>query len=396
MSLYRCAMCGSNKIVLETKQEGYDTKKGIWGAVLFGGIGALAGTSGKTVTYYHCGDCGQVLNRTMMSVEKDSIDRCLDNPDIYESSLKKYKERYRNIEWEEPVNDSVRIQLQVSDIEEYIIEYMKRMGVPVTMEQLKEQLRDIAENIFNVGYAIENLEKKGILKSEKIASEYCYILVTDIEEVKELALKNAASEKAKELVRSKNYITILQEILQNSSMTWEEIYNYLKENNYLSKEVLKKEKENSYIPLYFTKALIRKLRTADIGSRTRINPIVIENDRYRIKTTTEIKDCKVSAQHNANAEISKEIDSLKSIIETLQNAGKPMSCNELIEMNQDLKSRIFQQVNAKLIQLEKAGIIKSKLLKKRNCYFMENNSKAEIDKKLYEVVENKTVRGFLD
>lgn len=73
-----------------------------------------------------------------------------------------------------------------------------------------------------------------------------------------------------------------------------------------------------------------------------------------------------------------------------------MSCNELIEMNQDLKSRIFQQVNAKLIQLEKAGIIKSKLLKKRNYYFMENNSKAEIDKKLYEVVENKTVRGFLD
>ena len=42
MSLYRCAMCGSTKIVLETKQEGYNKKKGIWGAVLFGGIGALA------------------------------------------------------------------------------------------------------------------------------------------------------------------------------------------------------------------------------------------------------------------------------------------------------------------------------------------------------------------
>lgn len=91
MSSYRCAMCGSSKITLETKQEGYDTKKGIRGAVLFGGIGALAGTSGNTVIYYHCGDCGQVLNHTMMPVEKDSIDRCFDNPNIYESSLKNIK-----------------------------------------------------------------------------------------------------------------------------------------------------------------------------------------------------------------------------------------------------------------------------------------------------------------
>lgn len=396
MSLYRCAMCGSSKIVLETKQEGYDTKKGIWGAVLFGGIGALAGTSGKTVTYYHCGDCGQVLNRTMMSVEKDSIDRCLDNPVIYESSLKRYKERYRNIEWEEPISVPVSIQLQVSDIEEHIIEYVKKLGIPVTMENLQEKLRDITEDIFDLGHAIENLEKRGILKSEKIANEYCYILVTDIEEVKEIALKNAASEKAKELVRSKDYIPIVKEILLDTSMTWEEIYNYLKANNHLSKDVLKEEKGNSYIPLYFTKTLIRKLRTADIGSKTRIDPIVIENDRYRIKTTTEINDSKVSAKHNADAQISKEIDTLKPIIEILRNAEKPISCNELMEMNQDLKSRIFQQVNAKLIQLEKAGIIKSKLLKKRNYYFMENDSKAEIDKKLYEAVENKTVRGFLD
>lgn len=226
MSLYRCAVCGSSKIVLETKQEGYDTKKGIWGAVLFGGIGALAGTSGNTVTYYHCGDCGQVLNRTMMSVEKDSIDRCLVNPDVYESSLKKYKEQYRNIEWEEPISAPISIQLQVSDIEEYIIEYVKRLGIPVTMEKLQEKLGDITENIFDVRYAIENLEKRGVLKSEKIAGENCYILVTDIEEVKELALKNAASEKAKVLARSKDYIPILKEILLNCSMTWEEIYNY--------------------------------------------------------------------------------------------------------------------------------------------------------------------------
>lgn len=396
MSLYRCAVCGSSKIVLETKQEGYDTKKGIWGAVLFGGIGALAGTSGNTVTYYHCGDCGQVLNRTMMSVEKDSIDRCLVNPDVYESSLKKYKEQYRNIEWEEPISAPISIQLQVSDIEEYIIEYVKKLGIPVTMENLQEKLRDITENILDVRHAIENLEKRGVFKSEKIANEYCYTLVTDINEVKELALKNAASEKAKELARSRDYIPILKEILLSSSMTWEEIYHYLKENNHLSKDVLKAEKENNYIPLYFIKTLIRKLRTADIGSRTRIDPIVIENDKYRIKNTTEIKDSKVVAEQNTNAEILKEIDTLKPIIETLQNAEKPISCNELMETNEDLKNRMFQHVNAKLIQLEKAGILKSQLLKKRTYYFMAYNSKVETDKKLYEAVANKIVRGFFD
>lgn len=142
--------------------------------------------------------------------------------------------------------------------------------------------------------------------------------------------------------------------------------------------------------------MIRKLRTADIESRTQIDPIVIENNKYRIKTTTETKGSRLVAEQNANVEILKEIDTLKPIIETLQNAEKPISCNELIEKNEDLKNRIYQQVNAKLIQLEKAGILKSKLLKKRNYYFMANNSKAEIDKKLYEAVKNKTVKGFLD
>ena len=144
MSLYRCAMCGSTKIVLETKQEGYNKKKGIWGAVLFGGIGALAGTSGNTVTYYHCGDCGAVLNRTMLPFEKESIERCLASPDTFESSLKSYKEQYKNIEWEEKkevIKSNEGDSSLIEQDEDCIIQYMKKKGIPVRHDELAKQVQ---------------------------------------------------------------------------------------------------------------------------------------------------------------------------------------------------------------------------------------------------------------
>lgn len=41
MDLYRCAVCGSTRIVTEVRNEGYNTKKGVIGTALFGAIGAL-------------------------------------------------------------------------------------------------------------------------------------------------------------------------------------------------------------------------------------------------------------------------------------------------------------------------------------------------------------------
>lgn len=285
MALYRCAMCGSSKIVPETKQEGYNKKKGIWGAVLFGGIGALAGTSGNTVTYYHCGDCGQVLNRTMLPVEKESLERCLASPDIFESSLKSYKERYKNIEWEEKPVASIPDNLTVSDIEERIIEYMKGKSVPVCCSELNEKqlgivypvcsnelsgkeydnyISRIASIEMNMRTAIQNLRKRGIIKYETIGDNAFYIFVTDIEEMKELALIESANEKAKELLHTNDYTSIIKEMLStHDSMTWEEIYDYLKQKNYLTEDVVKAEKQNRFIPLYFTKACIRKMRVVD-------------------------------------------------------------------------------------------------------------------------------------
>ena len=198
-------------------------------------------------------------------------------------------------------------------------------------------------------------------------------------------------------MRTKNYIPIIKEALSSQPMTKEEIYTYLKENNHLSEEVIKAEKENVYIPEHFIKACMLNWRKEEkFASRASVSSLVYEDDKYRMKTTEEMENSKVVAEQEANVEILKEIDTLMPIVKTLQNAGEPLSCNDLMKINKDLENRIFQVVNSKLIQLEKAGILKSELIKKKNYYYIANNSKAETEKELYKVVANRTVRGFLD
>lgn len=43
----RCPGCGSTRVIFESHKEGYDFKKGVAGAVLFGAVGAVAGVNGK-------------------------------------------------------------------------------------------------------------------------------------------------------------------------------------------------------------------------------------------------------------------------------------------------------------------------------------------------------------
>ena len=117
MSIYRCAVCGSSRVVPETKQEGYNKKQGILGMALFGLGGAVAGASGNTVVYYHCPACGHTLNRCMPDFEKNNIDKYLLDPndETNKSMLRMEKKQYPNIEWEEPIkeeNNSVGISIR--------------------------------------------------------------------------------------------------------------------------------------------------------------------------------------------------------------------------------------------------------------------------------------------
>lgn len=151
MSIYRCAVCGSSRVVPETKQEGYNKKQGIFGMAVFGLGGAVAGASGNTVVYYHCADCGHTLNRCMSDFEKSNIDRYLLDPDNEANKimLRMEKKQYPNIEWEEPIkekNDSAEISIQDNQ--------------PLTHEEYKQRLEEI-----------QQMREKYAKKSEKIQQQ---------------------------------------------------------------------------------------------------------------------------------------------------------------------------------------------------------------------------------
>lgn len=390
MAMYRCAMCGSTKIEPEVKKEGYNKKKGVRGVILFGAVGALAGSDGNTVTYYHCGDCGQVLNHTMMDVEKNAIDRCISNPDTFISSLKKYKKQYVNIEWEDPVivtdKTTTSVKEDVLDEEDRVLEYMSRIGAPVST--------DILFKKFNV-QVIKNLNRRGALKFEGTQKGTYCILVTDVKEIEEVALQEEANDRAKKLIRTKDYITILKEVLTDEFMTCEEIYACLKENNHLSEDVLEAEKENVYIPLYFVKnCFLDWQKKVAFSGRTEVVPIIYEDGKYRLKSDEEMEKDKIVNSKEADKEVLKEVETLKPLIETLLKAKNPISVGELMSKNKILDNIPGPMLSGKLLQLEKAGIVKRKLDGKISRFYIVY-TKDEVYDKIYEAVMNKTARGFL-
>lgn len=208
----RCAMCGSSNVRTETKQEGYNKKKGIIGVALFGGVGALAGTSGNAVTYYHCAECQHVLNRCMPEYDKLEIEIALSHPDISEKDLIRWKKKYKNIEWEEAESSVVNIPTNsnnstdnsdsfdeefIESLESPILEYLehnKDIEIVWNKREVAKKL-DIEWDKFHieVALAFKNLCDKGALKSEQ---GYFY-LTSGVDEQK-------AVEKIQKLISKKN------------------------------------------------------------------------------------------------------------------------------------------------------------------------------------------------
>lgn len=134
----RCAVCGSTKIVTETKKEGYNLKKGIVGSVLFGGIGAIAGTSGNEVSYYHCGDCGQTLNKCMHEYEEMELEFALKTQDsadtFFINRVNKMKNKYPNAGWDENkiLNAHIKMKYNKNEFDENelvdISSYIRKSG----------------------------------------------------------------------------------------------------------------------------------------------------------------------------------------------------------------------------------------------------------------------------
>lgn len=76
MALYRCAACGSPKVITDTQSGGvsYNYKKGLVGTVVLGVGGAAAGIESKTERVFKCPDCGIALSYPMDVEVKNAID----------------------------------------------------------------------------------------------------------------------------------------------------------------------------------------------------------------------------------------------------------------------------------------------------------------------------------
>lgn len=217
MSIYRCAVCGSSKVVPETKQEGYNKKKGIMGMALFGLGGAVAGTSGNTVVYYHCADCGHTLNRCMSGVDKEFLEKYLLEPTnaAYVNRLREYKKQYPNIEWEEPIKEqdnNVEISRQ-NAYEKYNEEHKKQAEEIQRMRaEYAQELEEVRQQKIPVEMAILN----ALYKAEKP----CTILEMQKIELSCMIYSNQKlSAAARQLVEKK----VIEKIIENCKVYFKAI-----------------------------------------------------------------------------------------------------------------------------------------------------------------------------
>lgn len=203
MSL-RCAVCGSRHVTLETKKEGYDLKKGVIGTALVGIPGALAGVNGKENTYYHCADCGHVLNKCMDALESIMIDNLLKEPSKWKEELKVQKAKYINIEWEEEIKKGADVAQREYPQEknEYqlvdeVLFYLYKKGGSVEYKQLV--------GIFGDSIKLQNVLNE-LTFSGQVAFENSYCrLVTDEDEKEKLIYTFKARNDVKEDVCSNFY-----------------------------------------------------------------------------------------------------------------------------------------------------------------------------------------------
>ncbi len=173
MSL-RCAVCGSKKIQKETKYEGYNQKKGFLGIALFGSAGAVMGTSGNAVDYFHCVECGHTMNKTMDFNDSYDIEIALRDKD--KTKLELLKEKYINIEWNKEEDKKNELETGAK-LAEKIYDYYKTLDKStVSRHEFFKSLMKISPkyDTDSLIEAEEILQKNGLLKINKDEKLYTF------------------------------------------------------------------------------------------------------------------------------------------------------------------------------------------------------------------------------
>lgn len=368
----RCAICGSKNVVKEFKKEGYDVKKGVVGTVLVGAPGALAGAGGKEVTYYHCADCGQVMNRPMYQVESDWIDELIADPTLFTTTLREKKAQYKNIEWEE---NAIQEDLCAQSTEEISIEEWKKEIIKKLEETPYINCRTLnrLDNDLKSFQACKELEKNGRIVAEMINDELHYRLVIDREEMRELFFKEHTFEKIKAMVDEnfETYRKMLYEKLMFDKRYTQEEYEALIREVYNSEF----EFEKPYVFEGFMAAFDIRM----IEERHRIR----EKGGYRFKLEEKILDEEKQEREKEEKKKEKELqertrkenmsdeDIAQVILDFLSENQDYFAAAEIVRKEDKLSECRMQRIVPILKRLEKEGYIKVKEEGGRTRYAIE-------------------------
>jgi len=265
----RCAVCGSKRVVTETKKEGYNIKKGIVGGILFGTTGSIiGGTNGNEVTYYHCADCGHTINKCMYDWETDEIDTAINNKDslYYLNILRDKKKKYPNIEWDEKIEkkQDANIQITVSEpkekkldidiiikdndfLEGMIFDVIEQSGTSISVLQLVTIPEFSKYSKQKLADTLRKMVEKKFLNSEIRNNHKCFSLVPNVNkptredfpivEEKKYELSDK-DKKIIEFMKDEKKRTLLEIINNFSDETFQRMGVYLKrlvDNGYLLK-----------------------------------------------------------------------------------------------------------------------------------------------------------------
>lgn len=334
----RCAMCGSKNVYVDSKKEGYNLKAGVVGAALVGVPGALAGTVGNDTKYYHCRECGQTLNKPMMSVESDWIDSWITNPKMYLDELRRMKTKYKNIEWGDNVSSAgnkicVRPEFaNLSPLGRWVNSIYAEMQQRNLTLILEEQLISMIDEDDDVPVSIilKHMELDGKIVCERIQYSNWVRLVTDIDEMKKQSAiasekyqKKQKEEEEKKNTEAKSIMPQIMTIFNKHSeerlsfqeiewMSWD-MWDELKQP-YVSRRVLQQTLRylisDGLIELYkggyCLKETVKKLEEKRIREEeeTRLRKIEIDKKNEEIRKENELIE-------KENAEIRAKIGELE-------------------------------------------------------------------------------------
>jgi len=173
MAQIRCYKCGSlNVDVNTTVNSDYSVKKGLLGRLLFGQGGSVMGVNGKKTEKitYHCKDCGEISFMCMGEDLCQIISKAIKDND--KSTLKFYKQRYNNIEWEEKSEvdkPSIDLESEIDEADEFVVE-------------LEKGTREVNKDSF-AGYDISEITKVIIPSSVRTIKKEAFKGFENIKEI---------------------------------------------------------------------------------------------------------------------------------------------------------------------------------------------------------------------